>query len=252
MIQLATSPEKTIPKVVLASTISKWNLCSPVRKYTNPLYESPQGRAITVTQTTIIARETKGMVIVNGDSCMSACLVRSLPKNTTNDSLPMYIELINTPTSIVARSKGPLLSATAINISSLLKNPESGAIPATTAAPIRKEIVVIGMAFLNPPIFHMEVSPFRLCIILPAPRNKSALDKPCATRCNIAAPAPNEPSESIINPKWLIVEYASMRFMSVATNARVLPSKKVIVPTDVMIIITYIAPSNTGRTLATR
>ena len=99
---------------------------------------------------------------------------------------------------------------------------------------------------------RISVSSPSPCITLPAPKNSSALDTPCATRCSIAAASPPAPSASIISPKWLTVEYASARFMSVITSASAPAYKNVISPTTDTAVIAPGAISNSGSIRATR
>ena len=45
---------------------------------------------------------------------------------------------------------------------------------------------VIGMYLRRPPYLRMSTSSFMPCMTEPAPRNMSALKKPCAIRCAMA------------------------------------------------------------------
>ena len=94
----------------------------------------------------------------------------------------MYRELKKTPAKVAKRKMGPKPSLIAINISSLLKKPLKGIIPAKDRQPIKKVTDVTDIFLLNPPIFQQSVSPFIPCITLPAPRNKSAFENPCTTK----------------------------------------------------------------------
>ena len=65
-----------------------------------------------------------------------------------------------------------------INISSLVKKPARGIIPAKERAPIVKALAVIFMFFLNPPKLQQSVRLPVLCITLPAHKNNKDLDNP--------------------------------------------------------------------------
>jgi hypothetical protein len=72
------------------------------------------------------------------------------------------------------------------NISSLLKKPANGGIPAIARQPIKKAICVTGISFLNPPISFISL----LCTIwitAPAPRNNNDLKKACVNKWNMEA-----------------------------------------------------------------
>ena len=93
----------------------------------------------------------------------------------------------------------------ASRISSLLQKPAKTGTPPKERAPMVKVSAVMGITLLRPPMWRISVwsAP---CITLPAPRNSNALEKPCAIRWNMAAATPKEPKDSIINPRWLMVE----------------------------------------------
>ena len=113
-------------------------------------------------------------------------------------------------------------------------------------------MAVRGIVRRKPPILRMSVSSCVPCITLPAPRKSIAFDTPCATRWKMAAASPNAPSESIISPRWLIVEYARARLMSVITSASVPAYRKVIRPMMATTSITTGTNSNMGSIRATR
>ena len=117
----------------------------------------------------------------------------------------MYKALINAVTKPNTMKATLRWSFTAAKISSLLQNPDSIGIPPKDNAPKEKTRAVKGITFLNPPIRWMSCSSV-LWRTLPAPKNSNALAKPWASRWKMAAVYPNAPNESIIKPKWLMVE----------------------------------------------
>ena len=92
-----------------------------------------------------------------------------------------------------------------MSASSLLKKPLNGTSPARDAAPMVNVTAVIGMARHSPPISRMSVLPVPW-VTLPAPRKSSALETPWTSRWSMAAAIPNAPRDSIIRPRWLMVE----------------------------------------------
>ncbi len=64
-------------------------------------------------------------------------------------------------------------------ISSLLKKPARGGMPAIASVPTRKVQKVQGIFFRRPPILRMSCSPDIAWMTEPEPRKRSALKKAC-------------------------------------------------------------------------
>ena len=91
----------------------------------------------------------------------------------------------------------------------------------------------------------------------PAPRNNSALKKPCASRCIIPAATPPTPSETIIKPSCDTVEYARIRLMSACAIAMNAAINAVVTPIHTTTVSDDVTPSiasseKIGYTRATR
>lgn len=115
-------------------------------------------------------------------------------------------------------------------IASLEKNPERKGMPVRASAPIVRQEVVIGIAFLRPPIFRMSCSLLRLWIIDPAHRKSIALKKACVEMCRNASSGCFNPIVAIISPSWLDVENAIIFFMSFWVRAQEAANREVIAP----------------------
>ena len=79
----------------------------------------------------------------------------------------------------------------------MLKNPDSGKMPAIASVPIIIVAKVTGMYFCSPPIRRMSCSPAIACITDPLPRKSSALKNACVIRWNV--PAANAPTPMAVN-----------------------------------------------------
>src|SRR5665811_695144 len=77
----------------------------------------------------------------------------------------------------------------AARMSSLLKKPEVGGIPASAASPIVVVQNVHGIDWRNPPIAESDVEPIAN-MRQPAARNRSALKAPCDSKWSIPASRP--------------------------------------------------------------
>ena len=83
-------------------------------------------------------------------------------------------------------------SQTPARIASLEKKPARGGSPASASVPTMKTTPVCGIARKSPPIRKMSFVP-TAWITAPAPRNRSALKRPCVRRWSTlayVAPAP--------------------------------------------------------------
>ena len=83
-------------------------------------------------------------------------------------------------------------SQTPASTASFEKNPASGGSPASASVPTMKSTPVCGITRKSPPIRKISFVP-TAWITAPAPRNRSALNRPCVRRCRTlayAAPAP--------------------------------------------------------------
>lgn len=115
-------------------------------------------------------------------------------------------------------------------MASLEKNPERKGMPVRANAPIVKQEVVMGIAFLRPPIFRISCSLLRLWIIDPAHRNSIALKKACVEMCRNASSGCLSPIVVIISPSWLEVENAIIFFISFWVRAQAAVSREVAAP----------------------
>src|SRR5205823_1947276 len=91
----------------------------------------------------------------------------------------------------------------------------------------------------------------------PEPRNKSALKKPCASKCMMPAATPPTPNETIIRPSCDTVEYARIRLMSACAMAIIAAMSAVVTPVQTTTasedVTPLIAPNEkSGYTRATR
>src|SRR5437867_5899319 len=109
-------------------------------------------------------------------------------------------------------------------------------------------INVTGMRRRRPPILRMSCSPWHPWITEPAPRNRSALKKPCARRCMIPAATPPTPNETIIKPSCDTVEYASMRLMSSCAIAMSAAISAVVTPIHTTTIREGVTPRSEEHT----
>ena len=82
-------------------------------------------------------------------------------------------------------------------ISSLLKNPAKGGMPAMASVATIIVANVTGMYFFRPPMRRMSCSPPIAWITEPLPRKSSALKKACVIRWN--APAEKAPTPMAVN-----------------------------------------------------
>ena len=83
-------------------------------------------------------------------------------------------------------------SHTPPSTASFEKNPASGGTPARASVPTMKTMPVCGIARKRPPIRKTSLVP-TAWMTAPAARNRSALNRPCVSRCRnpaAAAPAP--------------------------------------------------------------
>ncbi len=113
----------------------------------------------------------------------------------------------------------------------MLKNPESGGMPAIARVPIIIVRKVTGRYLRSPPMWRMSCCPAIPWMTAPEHRKSRALKKACVMRWN--DPAANAPTPIARNmyPSCETVEYASTRLMSFCTRPMVAARNAVVTPT---------------------
>ena len=122
-------------------------------------------------------------------------------------------------------------------ISSLLKNPESGGMPAIASVPMSIVQKVTGRCFFRPPMCRMSCWPAIAWITEPEQRKSRALKKACVMRWNAPAAYAPTPMARNMKPSCDTVEYASTRLMSFCTRPIVAATNAVATPTTATISI---------------
>src|SRR5438132_13251944 len=98
----------------------------------------------------------------------------------------------------------------------------------------------------------MSCTPSTAWITGPDPRKSSALKKACVARWKIAAAGAPTPRAAHMYPRWLRVEYAVTRLMSIWTRATVAAKMAVMAPTTPTTASDGPAAAKSGIERATR